>query len=343
MGCSGSTASQPMVRESPPKCTLLSPASGRMEGTNMASVPDAYKVDGFVACSKFLKGFQLKKGDQVIVHPDMATLEQSCDKTNCGWSEDKEEYIVSLKPEDVGTVGKCDLLGEGRRVQWCDGHWWSFPMEVLAVRLASLHASQRQFLQDGSDEWVVWSSKVKAASQVVEIKSTLGAQWKKNHDTASSPTPSSLFDIQPRIDSHAVGPPHNQWCFWPTCAGAVPAPQSQLPCSQKGQPPAEAPCAAEQGASESIVEEIMDTAEVVLQEALAEGDADASEGSDDEEPDDDEQYEEEDDEEDEEEEDEDDDDESDGLPGGSRKAKRALKKAKKAASLAYGLYTLVAA
>merc|ERR1712086_421459 len=152
-----------MVRHAPPKCTLLSSKRGSMEGTSATSDPDAYKVDGFVACSKFLKGFQLKEGDQVIVHPDMAALRESCDKTNCGWSEDKEEYIISLKPEDVGTVGKRDWLGEGRRVQWCDGHWWSFPMEVLAVRLASLHPSQKQFLQDGFDEWVVWSKKLDTA------------------------------------------------------------------------------------------------------------------------------------------------------------------------------------
>jgi len=250
-----------------------------MEGTSATSDPDAYKVHGLVACSKFLKGFQLKEGDQVIVHPDMAALRESCDKTNCGWSEDKEEYIISLKPEDVGTVGKRDWLGEGRRVQWCDGHWWSFPMEVLAVRLASLHPSQKQFLQDGSDEWVVWRKKLDTALQVVEINSTSGDQTS---------------------------------------------------------------AAAEQGGSQDIVEEILNITKVVLQEALPEDDADASNGGDNDEPDDVEGDEEEDDEEDEEEDEDEDDDEVDGLPRGGRKARRRLKQAKKAASLAYNLYTWVA-
>jgi len=159
-----------MVRNSRPKCTLMSPESDHMEGTKMAFVPDAYRVDGFVACSKFLKGFQLKEGDEVIVHPDMATLKQSCDKEVVGWDEDKEKYLVSLNPQDVGTVGKCDWMGPGRRVHWADGHWWSFPMEVLAVRLASLNSSQRQLVLDGSDEWVLWSKKVETAPQTVEQK-----------------------------------------------------------------------------------------------------------------------------------------------------------------------------
>jgi len=162
-----------MVRNEPPKCTLLSSESAHMEGTKTATVPDTYKVDGFVACSKFLKGFELENGDEVIVHPDMATLKQSCE-ANGGWSEDKEEYIVSLSPQDVGTVGKHDWVGEALRVQWRDGHWWSFPQEALAVRLASLPPNRRQFLTDGSDEWVLWSKKVQTVSQEVEIKSTIG-------------------------------------------------------------------------------------------------------------------------------------------------------------------------
>lgn len=116
-------------------------------------------------CSKFLKGFQLKPGDEVIVHPDLATLKQSCDESNSNWDADKENYIVSLNPQDVGTVGKCDYLGQGRRVQFCDGHWWSFAPEVLAVRLTSLTSSQRQFLPDSSEQYVVWHLKSKTAPQ----------------------------------------------------------------------------------------------------------------------------------------------------------------------------------
>jgi len=185
MGCASSsavvagrpttTAGRPMVRSAPPACTLLSPAE-HMKGSEKTTIMSmSYRVDGFVECSKFLKGFQLKQGDEVVVHPDLASLKQSCDDAACGWDEDKENYIVSLKPQDVGTVGKCDYLGQGRRVQWCDGHWWSFAPEVLAVRLASLNANQKQFLPEGSEEWVVWKTKSKSVLQVPDLAVPLAA------------------------------------------------------------------------------------------------------------------------------------------------------------------------
>lgn len=276
-----------MVRNARPKCTLMSPESDHMAGTKLASVPDAYKVDGFVACSKFLKGFQLKEGDEVIVHPDMATLQQACDEV--GWDEDKEKYLVSLNPQDVGTVGKGDWLGAGRRVHWADGHWWSFPMQVLAVRLASLNSSQRQFMLDGSDEWVLWSKKVEAAPQI-------GDQSAAEQDVINMTGNITL-----------------------------------LASTTKGVRDLQQDCSA------NIVKEIRNTVEEVLvevenekAEALAEDAADAADGTDDELSEDDEEDESEDDEEDDEEEDEDE------SPTGCKR----LKKAKKAASLAYGLYKL---
>jgi len=150
------------------QCTLLSRNSNLMKAVKGASGEcpyEAYKIDGFVAGSEFLKGLKLEKGEEVIVYPDMATVKEACDRNGVGWSDQKETYIASLKPQDICAVGESDWSGEGIRVFFRDGRWWSFPLEVLAVRLASFQPSRRQFLLEGTKEWVVWSKKVTLVPQ----------------------------------------------------------------------------------------------------------------------------------------------------------------------------------